>query len=235
MKTSQRPRILIIDADPTIRQMLAAILKPSGSLISQTDSGAAVLSAVGRNRTDLLLMHNLELSDMNGLDIIRRIRLSGSTIPVILLSGHADDNDTAMEAFDLSADASITKPFGVEELLARIRVLPRHRLQRQAQLSGADELQINLNRCSVMVRGIEVKLSPREYDLLHLLIMHAGNVLTHGFILHKVWGRDSDASTDLQYLRIYIRSIRRKIELIPEQPKILVTKQGIGYRLNCRS
>src|ERR1700733_1268459 len=117
----RKPRILVVDADPAVRRMLAVVLKPSGSVISQTDNGAAALDAVERNRTDLLLMHDLELSDMNGLDVIRRIRLSGSTVPIIVLSSRVDESGTVMEAFDLG-DCCTTKPFGVEELLARIRV-----------------------------------------------------------------------------------------------------------------
>jgi two-component system, OmpR family, KDP operon response regulator KdpE len=118
-------------------------------------------------------------------------------------------------------------------LLARIRVLQRCRPEAQAQpvVAEGDEVRINLNRQNVTVRGIEVKLSPREYDLLHLLITHAGKVLTHGFILRNVWGSDADVGPDLQYLRIYIRSIRRKIERIPEQPRILLTAHGVGYLL----
>jgi two-component system KDP operon response regulator KdpE len=217
--------------------MLAVVLKPSGSVISQTDNGAAALDVVQRNRTDLLLMHNLELSDMNGLDVIRRIRLSGSTVPIMVLSSRVDEGGTVMEAFDLDADCCTTRPFGVEELLARIRVLQRYRPQPQAPpvvAEAASGLQINLDRRSVMVRGIEVKLSPRECDLLHLLITHAGKVLTHGFILRNVWGSDNEVGNDLQYLRMYIHSIRRKIELVPTEPRVLLTEQGIGYSLSVR-
>ena len=217
--------------------MLAVVLKPSGSVISQTDNGAAALDAVQRNRTDLLLMHDLELSDMNGLDVIRRIRLSGSTVPIMVLSSRVDEGGTVMEAFDLDADCCSTRPFGVEELLARIRVLQRYRPQPQAPLvvaAAASGLQINFDRRSVMVRGIEVKLSPRECDLLYLLITHAGKVLTHGFILRSVWGSDNEVGNDLQYLRMYIHSIRRKIELVPAEPRVLLTEQGIGYSLSVR-
>jgi two-component system KDP operon response regulator KdpE len=232
MSASQqrKPRILVADADPAIRRMLTVVLKPSGSVISQTDSGAVALDAVRRNETDLLLLHNLWLPDMNGLDVIRRIRLSGSMIPIIVLSSRADESGTVVEGFGLGADACITKPFGIEELLARIRVLQRYRPPPQARpTSDADELRINLNRRSVTVRGIEVKLSPREYDLLHLLITHAGKVLTHSYILRNVWG--SNYGENIQYLRIYIGSIRRKIERVPEQPRILLTEQGVGYLL----
>ena len=227
MSASQtKPRILVIDDDPTIRRMLMVALEPSGCIISQTDSGTMTLDAVRRNEADMLLL-DLGLPDLNGLDVIRRVRMAGSAIPIIVLSSRADEGGK-VEAFDLGADY-LTKPFGIEELMARIRALQRYRLQPQAQptVVEAGELQINLNRRSVTVRGIEVKLSPREYDLLRLLITHAGKVLTHGYILRNVWGSGSD----IQYLRIYISSIRRKIELVPEQPRILLTEQGVGYRL----
>lgn len=228
MSASQnKPRILVIDDDPAIRRMLAVALETSGFVISQTDSGTAALDAVRRNDADILLL-DLGLPDVNGLDVIRHVRTSGSAVPIIVLSGRTDEAGK-VEAFDLGADDYLTKPFGIEELLARIRALQRYRLPPRTQpaVVEAGELRINLNRRGVTVRGIEVKLSPREYDLLRLLVTHAGKVLTHGYILRNVWG----SGTDIQYLRIYISSIRRKIELVPEQPKLLVTEQGVGYRL----
>jgi two-component system KDP operon response regulator KdpE len=228
MSASQtKPRILVVDDDAAIRRMLAVALEPSGFVITQTDNGTVALDAVRRNEADILLL-DLGLPDLNGLDVIRRIRMSGSAVPIIVLSSRSDEGGK-VEAFDLGADDYLTKPFGIEELLARIRALQRYRLQPQAQpqVVEAGELRINLNRRSVTVRGNEVKLSPREYDLLRLLITHAGKVLTHGYILRNVWGSGSD----IQYLRIYISSIRRKIELVPEQPGILLTEQGVGYRL----
>jgi two-component system KDP operon response regulator KdpE len=229
MSASQNQlRILVIDDDPAIRRMLAVALEPSGFIISQTDSGTVALDAVRRNDADILLL-DLGLPDVNGLDVIRRIRMSGSAVPIIVLSSRADEGGK-VEAFDLGADDYLTKPFGIEELLARIKALQRYRLQPQTQptVIEAGELRINLNRRSVTVRGIEVKLSPREYDLLRLLVTHAGKVLTHGYILKNIWGSDSD----IQYLRIYVSSIRRKIELTPGQHRILLTEQGVGYRLS---
>jgi two-component system, OmpR family, KDP operon response regulator KdpE len=228
MSASQtKPRVLVVDDEPAIRRMLTAALEPSGFVISQIDNGTAALDAVRRNDTDLLLL-DLGLPDLNGLEVIRRIRFAGSAIPIIVLSSRADEGGK-VEAFDQGADDYLTKPFGIEELLARIRALQRYRLQPQAQQTviEAGDLQINLSRRSATVRGIEIKLSPREYDLLRLLVTHAGKVLTHGYILRSVWGSGSD----IQYLRIYISSIRRKIELVPDQPRILQTEQGVGYRL----
>lgn len=162
------------------------------------------------------------------MDVIRRVRAAGSAIPIIVVSSRADERGK-VEAFDLGADDYITKPFGIDEVLARIRALQRYRVQSMAQptLIEAGELAINFHRRCVMVRGIEVKLSPREYNLLRLLVTHAGKVVTHGYIIQNVWGK----GTDIQYLRIYVSSIRRKIEIFPDQPRILVTELGVGYRL----
>jgi len=128
----------------------------------------------------------------------------------------------------MGADDYVTKPFGVDELLARIRTALRHRLQQEGErpLFKSGDLTVDLVRRIVTLRGQEVKLTPREYDLLRLLIGHAGKVLTHKFILHEVWG----AETDVQYLRIYVRTLRQKIEADATQPTLIVTEQGVGYR-----
>jgi two-component system KDP operon response regulator KdpE len=223
----KKPRILVIDDDPAIRCMLVPVLESNGFVASQVASAIVALDAVRRDEADIVLLE-LELPDLNGLDVIRGIRLSGSTIPIIVLSGHAAVS-AKVEAFHLGADDYVTKPFCVEELLARIRASQRFRPRVQARPLAleADELRVHPDLHSVTVRGIEMKLSPREYDLLRLLIAHAGKVLTHDYIVRNVWS----SGTDIQYLRIYICSIRRKIEIDPGQPRILLTEQGIGYRL----
>src|SRR5262249_48102718 len=130
------------------------------------------------------------------------------------------------------ADDYVTKPFGMDELLARIRAAVRHKLQQEGErpIFKSGDLSVDLVRRIVTVRGEEVKLTPREYDLLRLLVMHAGKVLTHKFILHEVWGTE----TDVQYLRIYIRMLRQKLEANPEQPRLIQTEQGVGYRLRAQ-
>ena len=134
-----------------------------------------------------------------------------------------------MKALDLGADDYVTKPFGIDELLARIRAALRHRLQEEGErpVFRCGELMVDLVRRIVTQRGVEVKLSPREYDLLRLFVAHAGKVLTHRFILREVWGGEGQ----IQYLRIYIRALRQKIESIPEQPQYILTEQGVGYRM----
>ncbi len=145
-----------------------------------------------------------------------------------MLSSRGDEAGK-VRALDLGADDYVTKPFGIDELLARIRAALRHRLQEQGErpLFHSGDLAVDLVRRIVTVRGDEVKLTPREYDLLRLLIGHAGKVLTHKFILDKLWGPEAD----VQYLRIYIRSLRQKIETAPERPDHILTEQGVGYRL----
>ena len=134
-----------------------------------------------------------------------------------------------VEALDLGADDYVTKPFGVDELIARIRAALRHRLQQQGErpIFKTGDLSVDLVRRIVKARGVDVKLSPKEYDILRLLIVHAGKVLTHQFILKEVWGGEADA----QYVRIYIRQLRQKIEANPERPQHILTETGVGYRL----
>ena len=140
-----------------------------------------------------------------------------------------DEERVKVAALDLGADDYVTKPFGIDELLARIRAALRHRLQQQGErpLFRSGDLAVDLVRRLLSVRGEEVRLSPREYDILRLLVAHAGKVLTHKFILREVWGCD----TDIQYLRVYIRSLRQKIEGNPERPHHILTETGVGYRL----
>ncbi len=134
-----------------------------------------------------------------------------------------------MEALDLGADDYVTKPFGIDELLARIRAAQRHRLQQQGErpLFRTGDLVVDLVRRVVTVRDQEVKFSPREYDILRLMVAHAGKVLTHRFVLREVWGGDAD----VQYLRVYVRALRQKIEQDPERPQYILTETGVGYRL----
>jgi len=168
------------------------------------------------------------LPDMDGLEVLRHVRESGSDVPVIVLSSRTNELEK-VKALDLGADDYVTKPFGIDELLARLRAALRHRLQQQGErpIFKSGDLAVDLVRRIVTVRDEEVKLTPREYDLLRLLIAHAGKVLTHKFILGALWGPEAD----VQYLRIYIRSLRQKIELTAERPQHILTEQGVGYRL----
>jgi two-component system, OmpR family, KDP operon response regulator KdpE len=220
-------RVLVVDDEPAILRFLHAGLSSQGYLVSEATDGVRALEAVRQNATDLLVL-DLGLPDLDGLEIIRRIRDAGSAVPIIVLSSRSDEQGK-VQALDLGADDYVTKPFGIDELLARIRAAQRHRLQEQGErpIFRTGDLSVDLVRRIVTVRGNEVKFSPREYDLLRLLVAHAGKVLTHRFILREVWG----VETDVQYLRIYVRALRQKIEDDPERPRYVLTETGVGYRL----
>lgn len=228
MKSEAMPlRVLVVDDEPPIRRFLRTSLTAQGYELVEAEDGAGALEAVRRSAPDLIVL-DLGLPDIDGLEVIRRLRSNGVATPVIVLSSRMDETGK-VEALDLGADDYVTKPFGVPELLARIRAALRHRLQQQGErpLFRSGDLSVDLVRRIVTVRGEEVKLSPREYDLLRLLVSHAGKVLTHRMILKEVWGGE----TDIQYLRIYIRQLRQKIEPDPERPRHILTETGVGYRL----
>lgn len=228
MKSEAIPRrVLVVDDEPPIRRFLRTSLSAQGYEVVEAEDGAGALAEVRRRAPDLLVL-DLGLPGVDGLEVIRRLRGDGATLPIIVLSSRADEAGK-VEALDLGADDYVTKPFGMDELLARIRTALRHRLQQQGErpLFRSGALSVDLVRRIVTAQGAEVKLSPREYDLLRLLVAHAGKVLTHRFILKEVWGGD----TDVQYLRIYIRQLRQKIEPDPERPHHILTETGVGYRL----
>lgn len=219
--------ILVVDDEPAIRRYLKTSLSAQGYLVSEAEDGETGLSAVKRERPDLLVL-DLGLPGMDGLEVIRLLRQAGSTLPIVVLSVRSDESGK-VKALDLGADDYVIKPFGIDELLARIRTALRHRLQQEGEkpVFRTGELSVDLVRRIVTVGAKEVKLTPREYDLLRLMVAHAGKVLTHRFILNEVWGTE----TDVQYLRIYVRTLRQKLEADPEQPQLILTEQGVGYRL----
>ena len=220
-------RILVVDDEPAIRRFLRTSLGAQGYQVDEAADGQAALELLRRIPPDVLVL-DLGLPDLDGFELLRRLRAGGSALPVIVLSSRADEKGK-VEALDLGADDYVTKPFGIDELLACIRAALRHRLQQQGEkpVFRSGDLSVDLVRRIVTVRGEEIKLSPREYDLLRLLVAHAGKVLTHNFLLRELWGAESD----VQYLRIYIRALRQKIEADPEQPRHIITEQGVGYRL----
>ena len=220
-------KVLVVDDEPAIRRFLRTSLTAQGYLITEAENGMAALEGLRRGPIDILVL-DLGLPDINGLDIIERVRGQGSTVPIIVLSSRTDETGK-VKALDLGADDYVTKPFGIDELLARIRAALRHRLQQEGErpVFRCGELMVDLVRRIVTERGAEVKLAPREYDLLRLFVAHAGKVLTHRFILREVWGGEGQ----IQYLRIYIRALRQKIEATPEQPQYILTEQGVGYRM----
>ncbi len=228
MSTPSAPlRILVVDDEPAIRRFLRTSLTAQGYQIIEAETAKVALESMRRNLPDVLVL-DLGLPDRDGFEVIQELRGAGSALPIIVLSSRADEAGK-VRALDLGADDYVTKPFGVDELLARVRAALRHRLQQQGEhpIFRVRDLAVDLVRRIVTVKDQEVKLTPREYDLLRLLVAHAGKVLTHKFILREVWGTE----TDVQYLRIYIRTLRQKIEANPDQPELIQTEQGVGYRL----
>ena len=220
-------RILVVDDEPAILRFLRAGLSAQGFIVSEAETGQACLDIVRREAVDMVVL-DLGLPDMDGQEVIRQVRAGGSAIPVIVLSSR-DDEVSKVTALDLGADDFVTKPFGIDELFARIRAAQRHKLQQAGErpVFRSGDITADLVRRVVTVRGVEVKFSRREYELLRLLMAHAGKVLTHRHILHELWGSD----TDVQYLRVYVRALRQKIEPDPEQPTHILTETGVGYRL----
>lgn len=218
---------MIVEDELAIRRLLRTSLTSQGFQVIEAADGAQALAEIEQAEPDLVIL-DLGLPDIQGQELIRIIRTQGSTLPIVVLSSRTDERGK-VEALDLGADDYVTKPFGTDELLARIRAALRHRLQQQGQrpIFKSGDLTVDLVRRVVCVRDAEVKLSPKEYDILRMLVAHAGKVLTHRMLMNEVWGGE----TDVQYLRIYVRQLRQKIEVNPEQPKHILTETGVGYRL----
>lgn len=227
MSSTELTPVLLIEDDPPIRRLLRTSLGANGFEVIEAASGQDGLAAIRAQKPELVLL-DLGLPDMDGLDVIRAIRGSGDKTPIVVLSSRGEEG-VKVEALDLGADDYVIKPFGMAELIARIRTALRHRLQVQGAEpvfeSGA--LRVDLVRRLVTLDGADVRLSPKEYDILRLLVLNAGKVLTHRYIMNEIWG----AAGDVQYLRIYVRQLRAKIEARPEQPEHIRTETGVGYRL----
>jgi two-component system KDP operon response regulator KdpE len=219
-------RVLVVDDEPPIRKLLRMGLTAQGYQTLEAANGKAALDLL-KEAPDLIIL-DLGLPDTLGHDLLRTIRARNEGIPVIVLSSRGDEA-SKVQALDLGADDYVTKPFGMDELLARMRAALRHQLQTHGErpVFRLGDLSVDLVRRIVKVGTREVKLSPKEYDLLRVLVQHAGKVLTHKFLLGELW----DDLTDAQYLRVYVRQLRQKIEADPEQPQYILTETGIGYRL----
>jgi two-component system KDP operon response regulator KdpE len=219
-------KVLVIDDEPPIRKLLRMGLVTQGYEILGAPNGKTALELLSQ-APDLIIL-DLGLPDMQGLDLLRVLRAQHEHVAIVVLSSRGDETGK-VEALDGGADDYVTKPFGMNELLARTRAALRHRLQVQGErpVFRVGELSVDLVRRIVKLGDAEVKLSPKEYDLLRLLVQHAGKVLTHKFLLDKLW----DQNTDAQYLRVYVRQLRQKIEADPERPEYILTETGIGYRL----
>jgi two-component system, OmpR family, KDP operon response regulator KdpE len=219
-------KVLVIDDEPPIRKLLRMGLETQGYQTIDASNATAALELMS-DKPDLVIL-DLGLPDMQGLELLRQIRERREDLPVVVLSSRGDEV-AKVAALDQGADDYVTKPFGMEELLARIRAALRHQLQVQGErpIFKLGDLSVDLVRRIVKVGGKDVKVSPKEYDLLRLLIQHAGKVLTHKFLLKELWS----TSIDPQYLRVYVRQLRNKIEPDPARPQYILTETGIGYRL----
>lgn len=220
--------VLIVDDEPPIRGFLRSSLAAIGNRVVTAEDCAGALSALGSEKPDLIIL-DLGLPDRSGLEAIVEIR-KRSPVPIIVLSARNDER-AKVEAFDLGADDYISKPFGMAELLARLRAALRHAIQAKGEVAAfvSEDLAIDLVRRRVTRAGQEVRLSPKEFELLRHLVTHAGKVVTHRQLLREVWG---PAQVDeVQYLRVFIRGLRQKLEPDPTRPTHILTELGVGYRL----
>jgi two-component system KDP operon response regulator KdpE len=218
--------VLVVDDEPPIRKLLRMGLVTEGYEVLEAPNGKSARELMVQ-RPDVIIL-DLGLPDMQGLDLLRTLRDRGEHAAIVVLSSRGDESGK-VEALDSGADDYVTKPFGMNELLARMRAALRHQLQVQGErpVFRVGDLTVDLVRRIVKIRDAEVKLSPKEYDLLRLLVQHAGKVLTHKFLMGELW----DQTTDAQYLRVYVRQLRHKIEPDPERPEYILTETGVGYRL----
>lgn len=222
-------RLLLVDDEPQIVRALKPALAAAGYVVETADTGQAALTHMAADPCDVVIL-DLGLPDMDGKLVIERLR-EWSEAPVIVLSAR-DLEEEKIAALDLGADDFVNKPVGVGELLARIRASLRGRERRFASeaVFHNGELEVDFARRLVRVQGDEVRLTPREYDLLRTLARHAGRVVTHRQVITAVWG--AGAQVDAQFVRVLIGQLRQKLEAEPSAPRIVLTEPGVGYRLS---
>jgi two-component system, OmpR family, KDP operon response regulator KdpE len=225
--TENGVRVLVVDDEPAIQRYLRTALSAEGYSVFAASNGADALTQAIAHRPDLIIL-DLGLPDMDGSQVTRRVR-EWSSVPIIILSVRGQEADK-IESLDAGADDYLTKPFGVGELLARMRVgLRRATPSSTGQPFVSGELSVDLTRRTVTVAGRDVRLTPTEYDVLRVLVSHAGMVLTHRQILREVWGVGYEQEAHM--LRVNISNLRRKIEVDPSRPRYVVSEPGVGYRL----
>jgi two-component system KDP operon response regulator KdpE len=221
-------RVLVVDDEPQIRRLLRASLGASGFEVIEAETGAAALKRAAADVPEIIVL-DLGLPDMDGKDVIRSLR-EWSEIPIIVLSARAREAEK-IEALDLGADDYVNKPFGIGELLARLRAALRHRLRQQGAtpVVKAGDLKIDIARRKVTRGEAEIHLTPKEFDLLRLLAQNAGKVVTHRQLLQAVWG--SAHLEDTAYLRVFVGQLRRKIDADDRAASLIENAAGVGYRL----
>jgi two-component system KDP operon response regulator KdpE len=221
-------RILVVDDEPQIRRFLSASLNSHEYTVIEAHTGNEAIRLCTTAQPDLVIL-DLGLPDIDGREVLSRIR-EWSRVPIIVLSVRFDEQDK-IDALDRGADDYVTKPFGMGELLARMRTALRHRVgtSEESPLFTTGGLAVDLTRRVVTVDAQEVRLSRKEYEVLRTLVKHAGKVVTHQQLLREVWGPAHVNET--QYLRVYVGQLRQKIERDPTQPRYIITEAGVGYRL----
>jgi two-component system, OmpR family, KDP operon response regulator KdpE len=220
--------VLVVDDEPPIRRFLRSSLTATGYRVVEAEDAAGALRLLAATKPDVIIL-DLGLPDRSGLELIPEIR-NASTVPIVVLSARHDER-AKINALDLGADDYVAKPFGIGELMARLRAALRHAFQVQGELPlfSSGDLVVDLVRRRVTRGEHEIKLTPKEFDLLHHLVTHAGKVLTHRQLLREIWGPAH--SEDVQYLRVLIRGLRQKLEPDASRPTHLLTETGVGYRL----
>jgi two-component system KDP operon response regulator KdpE len=224
------PTVVVIEDDPQMRRFLRTGLAAQGFQVFEASTGERGLIEAGTRKPDLVIL-DLGLPDMDGVAVVRSLR-EWSTLPVVILSARSAEEDK-IQALDAGADDYLTKPFGIGELLARLRVALRHSARTgdgsDSEVYSSGRLKVDLQKRLVYVDDQEVHLTPIQYRLLSVLVRHTGRVMTQRQLLKEVWG---PASTDnAHYLRIYMSQLRRKLEADPAKPEFLLTESGVGYRL----
>ena len=220
-------RVLVVDDEPAIRRFLRVSLGAHGCTIFEASNGQEALAGVAAHRPDLVIL-DLGLPDLDGLEVTRQLR-EWTHLPIIILSVRGEEAEK-IAALDAGADDYLTKPFGAGELLARMRAAVRRASSPAVEpLFSTGDLTVDLARRLVSVTGNPVQLTPTEYDLLRLLVTHAGKVLTHHQLLRQVWGAGYE--TEAHILRVNISNLRRKLEPDPSRPRYILTEPGVGYRL----
>ena len=229
----QKERILVVDDEPRLVRLVREVLQAVGYRVVTAGDGESALEAVALERPDLILLDVLLPRDLDGYAVCRRLR-EFSTVPVIMLTARAREEDK-LKGFDAGADEYLTKPFSTRELLARVRAVLRRsqspeEIRAQSRFECGD-LMVNFAQHRTFVRGKEVALTATEYELLRQLALHPNCVLLHEQLLTTVWG--PEYRSDIDYLRAYIRYLRRKIEADPANPQVILTTSGVGYMLSC--
>ncbi len=220
-------RILVVDDEPQIRRALRTALSGHGYDVELASDGDTALVALASHTPDVVVL-DLVMPGSDGFEVLRQTR-TWSRVPIIVLSARGQERDK-VQALDLGADDYLTKPFGMEELLARVRAVLRRAGGPVAPRLAFGAVTVDLARHLVTKDGVEIHLTPTEYDLLRVLATNAGKVLTHRQLLERVWG--SYAAENSQQLRVYVNYLRRKLEDDPARPRWLVTEPGVGYRLH---